>query len=67
MLQKFELEDQRAGIQPEILGRDLENRRTPDVGPDQPFGFSNPLPGYALCLDHGSSILRQLANCLYGR
>jgi hypothetical protein len=48
MLEEFELQRERLAIEAEIAGRDADDRRVPDIGPDQPLGG-----GDVLAVDHG--------------
>jgi len=48
VLQEFELQDERLApgfaTEAEIAGRDPNDRRVPDIGPDQPLGRGDPGP-----------------------
>jgi hypothetical protein len=48
MLQEFELQRERLAFEAEIGGGDADDRRVPDIGPDQPLGG-----GDVLAVDHG--------------
>jgi hypothetical protein len=53
VLQEFELQDKRLAGDAEIAGIDPDNRRTPDVGADQPLGRGDPRPVNNRAADRG--------------
>ena len=41
VLQQFKLQHEALAVEPEIGGIDPDDRRAPDIGPDQPLGFGD--------------------------